>query len=162
MYIYCYGQKVQMPPYVFRDPADFRIRGPERFFFIFIVNHTDAGRHLYMKHRPMSSRYCTKYTKFHMQQYHWVQSKRHRLWFSTKTCSCYSTKTHVNSMILILKLNSTSLSTTHILMYMFLNEVKFNLTIRITLFIWVFVEWQLHVFVENNNLWRFDCTQWIL
>jgi len=27
--------------------------------------------------------------------YHWVQSKRHRLWFSTKTCSCYSRKTHV-------------------------------------------------------------------
>jgi len=26
---------------------------------------------------------------------HWVQSKRHRLWFSTKTCSCYSTKTHI-------------------------------------------------------------------
>jgi len=38
-------------------------------------------------------------------------------------------------MILILKLNLDSLSTTHILMYMFLNEVKFNLTIRITLFI---------------------------
>ena len=31
------------------------------------------------------------------------------------TCSCYSTKTHVNSMILVLKLNLTSLSTTHIL-----------------------------------------------
>jgi len=61
---------------------------------------------------------------------HWVQSKHHRLWFSTKTCSCYSTKTHINSMILILKLNLTSLSTTHILMYLFLNEVKFNLTIR--------------------------------
>ena len=66
---------------------------------------------------------------------HWVQSKRHRLWFSTKTCSCHPTKTHVNSMILILKLNLTSLSTTHILMYLFLNEVKFNLRIRITLFI---------------------------
>jgi len=23
---------------------------------------------------------------------HWVHSKRHRLWFSKKTCSCYSTK----------------------------------------------------------------------
>ena len=55
----------------------------------------------------------------------WVQSKRHRLWFSTKT--------HINSVILILKLNFTSLSTTHILMYMFLNEVKFNLRIWITL-----------------------------
>jgi len=30
----------------------------------------------------------------------WVQSKRHRLWFSTKTCSCYSTKTYVDSLIL--------------------------------------------------------------
>jgi len=25
-----------------------------------------------------------------------VQSTCHRLWFSTKTCSCYSTKTHIN------------------------------------------------------------------
>ena len=31
---------------------------------------------------------------------HWVQSKRHRLWFSTKTCSCYLTKTYVDSLIL--------------------------------------------------------------
>ena len=45
---------------------------------------------------------CIKYT-------HWVQSKRHRLWFSTKTCSSYSTKTYVNSVILILRLNLTSL-----------------------------------------------------
>ena len=92
-----------------------------------------------------------------------VQSKRHRLWFSTKT--------HVNSMILIHKLNLTLLrniyikkgllSTTHILMYIFLNEVKFNLRIRITLFIWVFVKYQLHVFVGNHNLWCFDCTQCI-
>ena len=50
---------------------------------------------------------------------HWVQSKRHQLWFSTKT--------HVKNMILILKLNLTSLSTTHILMYTFLKEEKFNL-----------------------------------
>ena len=28
------------------------------------------------------------------------QSKRHRLWFSTKTCSCYSAKTYVDSLIL--------------------------------------------------------------
>ena len=42
-------------------------------------------------------------------KYHWVQSKRHRLWFSMKTCSCYSMKTRINSMILILKLNLTSL-----------------------------------------------------
>ena len=44
---------------------------------------------------------------FFLQQKHWVQSKRHRLWFSMKTCSCYSTKTHINSAILILKLNLT-------------------------------------------------------
>jgi len=42
-------------------------------------------------------------------RYNWVQSKRHRLCFLTKTCSCYSTKTYVNSMILDLKLNSTLL-----------------------------------------------------
>jgi len=48
--------------------------------------------------------------------FHWVQSKRHWLWFSTKTCSCYSTKTHINS--------------------------KFNLKMRIMLSrsTWVFVE----------------------
>ena len=56
---------------------------------------------------------------------------------------------YVNSMTLILKFNltslrnmyiknglplsSVSLSTTHTLMYMFLNEVKFNLRMRITL-----------------------------
>jgi len=34
------------------------------------------------------------------QHNHWVQSKRHRLWFSTKTCSCYSTKNYVDSLIL--------------------------------------------------------------
>ena len=75
-------------------------------------------------------------------QNHWVLSKCHRLWFSTKTCSCHSTKTHVNSIILILKLNLTSLSTTHILMYMFLTEVKFNLRMRIT---------RLHAFSLSNN-----------
>ena len=41
---------------------------------------------------------------------HWVQSKHHKVWFSTKTCSCYSTKTYF--------------------------------------------------FIENHNLWCFDCTQW--
>jgi len=34
------------------------------------------------------------------QMRRWVQSKRHRLWFSTKTCSCYLTKTYVDSLIL--------------------------------------------------------------
>jgi len=70
---------------------------------------------------------------------HWVQSKRHRLWFSTKTCSCYSTKTHINSVILILKLNLTSLRNKYIKMCVVLNEVKFNLRMRIMLFTWVFV-----------------------
>ena len=27
-----------------------------------------------------------------MLNYHWVKTKHHRLWFLTKTCSCYSTK----------------------------------------------------------------------
>jgi len=102
-----------------------------------------------------------KYIRTISHHYHWVRTKRHRLWFSTKTCSCYSTKTYVQSVILLTNLNLTSLSTTHIFMYMFLNEVKFNLRIRITLFIWVFVELQLHVFVENHNMCRFDCTQWL-
>jgi len=42
-------------------------------------------------------------------QTHWVQSKCHSLWFSAKTCSCYLTKTYVDSVILILKLKLTSL-----------------------------------------------------
>ena len=46
---------------------------------------------------------------FYVNKSHWVQSKRHRLWFSTKTSSCYSTKTHVDSGILILNLNLNSL-----------------------------------------------------
>ena len=56
---------------------------------------------------------------------HWVQSKRHRLWFSTKKCSCYSTKTHINSVILILKLNLTSLTNIYIKMCVVLNEDHF-------------------------------------
>jgi len=51
---------------------------------------------------------------FKQMHSHWVQSKRHGLWFSIKTCSCYTTKTHVNSMILILKLNLTSLRNIYI------------------------------------------------
>ena len=43
-----------------------------------------------------------------------VQSKRHMLWFSTKTCICYLTKTCVDSVILILKLNLTSLRNLYI------------------------------------------------
>ena len=84
-----------------------------------------------------------------------------------KQCSCYSTESNVNSMILILKFYLTSLRNIYIKsghrlaphiflctsVIMFLNEVKFNLRMRITLFIWVFV--------KNHNLWRFDCTQWV-
>jgi len=59
---------------------------------------------------------------------HREQTKRHRLWFSTMSCTCYSTKTYKNSVILILKLDLTLmrniiihqkwslLSTTHLLM----------------------------------------------
>jgi len=69
---------------------------------------------------------------------HWVQSKRHRLFFSTKTCSCYSTKTHINSVILILKLNLTSLRHIYINICVVLNEDHFkcifNLRMRIMLF----------------------------
>ena len=77
---------------------------------------------------------------------HWVQSKRHRLWFSTKTCSCYSTKTYVDRLILILKLNLTS----------FRNILKC---------VWCLTKTtsnNYNVFIENHNLWRFDCTQWLL
>ena len=56
---------------------------------------------------------------------HWVQSKHPRLWFSTKTCSCHSTKTYVDSLILILKLNSTSLRNIYIKMCVVLNEDHF-------------------------------------
>ena len=83
-------------------------------------------------------------------QIHWVQSKRHRLWFSTKTCSCYSTKTYVNNVILILKLSLTSMGNIYIKRCVVLNEdhfkcmffiqVKFNSKMRITRFTQVFVE----------------------
>jgi len=47
------------------------------------------------------------------------------LWFSTKTCSCYSTKTYINSVILTLKLNFTSLRNIYIKMCVVLNEDHF-------------------------------------
>jgi len=50
-----------------------------------------------------------------------------------KQCSCYSTKTYVNIVILILT--------------------------------WIWLRWETFtlnvIFVENHNLWRFDCTQWL-
>ena len=56
---------------------------------------------------------------------HWVQSKRHRLRFSTKTCSCYSTKTYVNRVILILKLDLPLLRNIYITICVVLNEDHF-------------------------------------
>ena len=102
---------------------------------------------------------------------HWVQSRRHRLWFWTKTCSCYSTKTYVDSVILILKLKLTSLRNIYIKMYVVLNEDHFYCICFSTKSnsIWGWGSYCLHecslsnnytVFVENHNLWRFDCTQW--
>jgi len=41
-------------------------------------------------------------------------------------------------------------------MYTFLNEVKFNLRMRIMLFS---LSNNNTVFIENHNLWHFDCTQ---
>jgi len=47
-----------------------------------------------------------------------------RLWFSTKSCGCYSAETyvHVNSPNLILKLNLTSMRNMYIKMCVVLNE----------------------------------------
>ena len=80
-------------------------------------------------------------SKFNREHHHREQTKRCRMWFSTKSCSCYSTKTCVNRVILILELNLTwmknihlkwsSMSTTHLLMYMFLIKVKFSLVMSI-------------------------------
>jgi len=63
--------------------------------------------------------------------------KASRMWFSAKTCSCYSTKTHINSVILIVKLNLTSLRNIYIKICVVLNEVKFNLRMRVMLLTWV-------------------------
>jgi len=101
---------------------------------------------------------------------HWIQSKRHRLWFSTKTCSCYSTKTHINSVILILKLNLTSLRNIYIKMYVVLNEDHFYCicfsTKSNSILGWgscCLREFSLSnnytVFVKNHSLRTFDCTQ---
>ena len=98
---------------------------------------------------------------------HWVQSKRHKLWFSTKTCSCYSTKTHVDSVVLILKLNLTSMRNIYIKMCVVLNEDHFWCicfsTKSNSIWGWgscCLCEFSLSdnytVFVENHNLWRFD------
>jgi len=102
------------------------------------MNLNDLLLFLYRKLYKMfnARNFICKYA-IHRKHYHWVQSKRHRLWFSSKTCCCYLTKTHINSVILILKLNLTSLRNIYIKMCVVLNEVKFN-------------------------LWRFDCTQWDL
>ena len=62
--------------------------------------------------------------------FHWVQSKRHRLWFFPKTCICYSTKAHINSVILILKLILTSLRNIYIKMCVVLNEDHFYFSQR--------------------------------
>jgi len=35
---------------------------------------------------------CSEDLVYKRRYNHWVQSKRYMLWFSTKTCSCYSTK----------------------------------------------------------------------
>jgi len=82
-------------------------------------------------------------------QCHWVQTKRHRLWFSTKSCSCYPTKTYVSSVILILKLTSIIYTFKVFFVehhapfvYMFLIEVKFNLKMRIV---------YVHKFSLSNN-----------
>jgi len=50
---------------------------------------------------------------FYHHQHHWGQRKRHRLWFSMKR-RCYSMKTYVNSVILILKLNLTQMRNIYI------------------------------------------------
>jgi len=103
---------------------------------------------------------------------YWVQSKRHRLWFShMKACSCYSTKTYIYSVILILKLNLTSLRNIYIKMCVVLNEGHF-LYICFSTKSNSIRGWGsccLHslsnndtIFVENHNLWRFHCTQWYL
>jgi len=47
-----------------------------------------------------------------------------------------------------------------LLMYMFLNEVKFNLRMRIICLHEFSLSNNYIVFVENHTLWRIDCTQW--
>jgi len=89
---------------------------------------------------------------------HWVQSKRHRLWFSTKTCSCCSTKTYVDSLIL-----------SSIWLRWETNTLKCRWCSTKSNSIWEWGSCSLHefslsnnytVFVENHSLWRFDSTQW--
>jgi len=81
-------------------------------------------------------------------------------------------KTRVNSVILVLKLNLNSLRNIYIKMYVMLNEDHF-ICICFSMksnSIWGWGSRYLHefslsnnytVFVENHNLWRFDCTQWL-
>jgi len=83
---------------------------------------------------PTIANFCKDYTTIYaiatpltnakrgQSHFHWVQSKRHRLRFSTRTCSCYLTKTYINSVILIIELNLTSLRNIYIKMCVVLNE----------------------------------------
>ena len=89
---------------------------------------------------------------FHTQ---WVQSKRHRLWFSTKTVKLLlnenSCKQHDPHSLIecdfvekhYMHEKWSSLSTTHILMYMFLNKVMYS--------IWGLGSRYLYEFLLSNN-----------
>jgi len=91
---------------------------------------------------------------------------------SLRTTTCDVLIVHsVNSVILIIKLNLTSLRNIHINMCVVLNEDHFQcicfLAKSISIWGWgscCLQEFSLSnnytVFVENHNSWRFDCTQW--
>ena len=68
-------------------------------------------------------------------QNHREQTKRHSLWFLTKSCRCYAMTTNVNYVILILKLNLTSMR---------------NIYIKIGL------RWAPHTFFSHRSQIQFD------
>jgi len=68
-------------------------------------------------------------------QNHRGQTKRHSLWFSTKSCRCYATNNYVNCVILILKLNLTPMR---------------------NIYITIGLRWAPHTFFtsKSNSIWQ--------
>ena len=107
---------------------------------------------------------------FLLYKNHREQTKRHGLWFSTKSCSCYSAKTHENSMVLIFKIEFAfdekhihlkwySLSTTHILMFIF-SFLLFSCQLE-CICIYNISQGIVHVLIIIDNVHIYNCMNFL-
>jgi len=160
-------------------------RGPEKYIYTMLPLNFGPNPLLVVKHKSMGNirgvtmqllcSACVAHflSFFHHILLHKITGYKQRVTgcgSQRRQCSCYSMKTYVNSVILILKLNLTSMRNKYIKIglrwvpHTFWcicfssksNSIwgwrsnclhKFSLSIN-------------YIFVENHNLWRFDCTQW--